>query len=162
MYFCARIDGCKAGSEWTLMREIVFSGSVWVQTIWIVSERTCTHTHTHTQIALNKCPPSGGRLPWRLIQVRVMRAGHLLAPPPLVPADLCSDTQAAGGKTERNAGGLLCFLHLLSTVGVEKQSEYWIVMTGAQIQTLQLAGTSSTRCTFHVFYLSNSKNCMLL
>lgn len=26
----------------------------------------------------------------------MMRAGHLLVPPPFVPADLCADTQAAG------------------------------------------------------------------
>ncbi len=65
---------------------------------------TLTHINTHsdTQIALNKCPPSGGRLPWRLIQVRMMRAGHLLIPPSLVPADLCVDKQAAGSTFREN------------------------------------------------------------
>lgn len=63
---------------------------------------TLTHTDTHTQIALNKCPPSGGRLPWRLIQVRVMQAGHLLVPPPLVLTDLYVDTQAAGFTCREN------------------------------------------------------------
>lgn len=45
----------------------------------------CSHTdtHEHTQIALNKCPPSGGRFLWKLIQVGRMRAGHLLLSSPL-------------------------------------------------------------------------------
>lgn len=71
------------------------------------------HTHTDTQIALNKCPSSGGRLPWRLIQVRMMWAGHLLAPPPLVPTDLCTDTQAAGftcRKQKETKRRFWCFL----------------------------------------------------
>lgn len=41
--------------------------------------------HRDTLIALNKCPPPGGGLLWKLIQVRMMRAGHLLPLRPRVP-----------------------------------------------------------------------------
>lgn len=32
----------------------------------------CMHKHNDMQNVLNKCPPSGGMLPWRLIQVGMM------------------------------------------------------------------------------------------
>ena len=80
--FCVSVSKNYLNSQWTHLHTHT---NVFAYTH--AHTRTHTHTHTHTRDCLciyTECCSSGGRLPWRLIQVRKMRAGHLLFPPPLV------------------------------------------------------------------------------
>lgn len=75
-----------------------------------------TDTHEHTQIVLNKCPLSGGRFLWKLIQVGRMRSwtsAPLFTPRPLkstsvVPATWTNKQLHLSTKAEREAVESVC------------------------------------------------------